>query len=362
MAVYKDKERGTYYYQTRLEFPDGTKKQSKRRGFKTKKEAKAAEAAAIEQAKNQTYETPDMLFEELAKEYADWYALRRKNSSTMKIKGVLENHLIPKFGKTALKDIRTKHIIDYQSELIAKYSSNHATKIHTVLSATFNHGIKSEYIKENPARLAGNVSAENKKRMEYWTLDEFRVFIRHVDDPLFYALFMTLYYSGMRKGELLALTWADIDFEHNTINVDKTEYYRTITPPKTKASIRKLLMPEFVMSLLRNLWVERKPELGHVVFGEFRDSISTSRLDIWFHKYIEKSGVKKIRLHDFRHSHASYLINNKSIPSVVAKRLGHGDVATTLNTYSHLFPSTEKEAVLAMEDDFKSAKILKMLP
>lgn len=362
MAVYKDEERGTYYYQTRLSFPDGTKKQSKKRGFRTKKEARVAESLAIEAAKHQVKETPNMKFEDLAREYIEWYSLRRKVSSTMKIKGVLENHLIPKFGDNILKDIRTKNIIDYQSELIGKYSTNHATKIHTVLSATFNHGIKNEYIKDNPARLAGNITGGHKKKMDYWTLDEFREFIRHVDDPLYYCLFMTLYYSGLRKGELLALTWADIDFENNTINVDKTEYYRTITPPKTKASIRKLLMPKFVMVLLTKLKIEKRPELSYVVFGDIKESISTSTLDIRFHKYIKLSGVKRIRIHDFRHSHASYLINKKSIPSVVAKRLGHGDVATTLNTYSHLFPSTEKEAVLSMEDDFKSAKILKMLP
>lgn len=98
--------------------------------------------------------------------------------------------------------------------------------------------------------------------------------------------------------------------------------------------------------------------MTYVVFGEFHDHISTTTLDRKYAEYVKAAKVKKIRLHDFRHSHASYLINRNTIPSVVAKRLGHKDVGTTLNIYSHLYPSTEKEAVLKMEDDFKTAEII----
>lgn len=362
MAVYKDEKQKTYYYHTWVTYPDGTKKQKKKRGFKTKRDAQLAESAAIEEAKNFRPEEKKMLFSVLAEDYLKWYKLRRKDSSYRKISSIVEVHLIPKFGKKAIDKIRPKHIMDYHSELIPKYSPAHVTKIHTVLSAVFNYGVKQEHLKENPARLAGNAEVEIEKHVNYWTLEEFRRFVEVVDDEVYYALFMTLYYSGMRKGELLALTWGDIDLDNNTINVDKTEYYRVITKPKTKASIRTLLMPKHVMTLLSRLKAKRDPKMTYRVFGEFNDSISTSTLDITFHRYIKKAKVKKIRIHDFRHSHASYLINNNVIVSVVAKRLGHGDVATTLNTYSHLYPSTEKEAVLAMEDDFKSAKLLKMIP
>lgn len=93
-------------------------------------------------------------------------------------------------------------------------------------------------------------------------------------------------------------------------------------------------------------------------FGTIKDSVSTTTLDRRFEKYVADAGVKKIRIHDFRHSHASYLINKGTIISVIAARLGHGDVATTLNTYSHLYPTTEKEAVLDMENDFRPAQVL----
>src|SRR5690625_44980 len=145
----------------------------------------------------------------------------------------------------------------------------------------------------------------------------------------------------MRKGELQALTWADIDYNNNTINLDKTIYNNNITTPKTQSSIRKLLMPNHVMLLLNNLKNKVKPKTGYVVFGEVYDCISTSTLDRRYAEYLKESQVKEIRLHDFRHSHASYLINNNTIISLISHRLGHSDVATTLNTYSHLYPTTE---------------------
>src|SRR5699024_8658942 len=115
-----------------------------------------------------------------------------------------------------------------------------------------------------------------------------------------------------------------------------------------------------VMLLLNNLKNKVKPKTGYVVFGEVYDCISTSTLDRRYAEYLKESQVKEIRLHDFRHSHASYLINNNTIISLISHRLGHSDVATTLNTYSHLYPTTEKEAILKMEDDFKTADVIQL--
>ena len=356
MSVYKDNDRGTYYFVTRI-----SGKQVKRRGFKTKKEALLAEAKLEDEGIAEEVET----FEYIANEYLEWYQKRRKESSYYKIESIVRVHLIPYFGKKELKDIRKREIIKFQDMLIdSKAKASHVKKIHTTLSAIFKFAIKNEYTNENPASVVGNVDLKEEKHVNYWTLEEFKAFIKCVDDDLYYALFMTLYYSGMRKGELLALTWADVDFNTNLINIDKTEYNRKVTTTKTAASKRKVLMPKFVMDLIKKLKFARavkfqvEPALTHVVFGEIKDSISTSTLDRKFEKYVADAEVKKIRIHDFRHSHASYLINKGAIVSMIASRLGHADVATTLNTYSHLYPTTEKDAVLDMENDFKQAQII----
>ncbi|OEC03481.1 integrase [Lysinibacillus sphaericus] len=354
MTVYKDEARDTWYFITRIEQPDGSKKQVKRRGFKTEKAALLAEAKL--EAEDIVEEV--VTFEFVANKYMEWYKKRRKVSSYKKIESVVRVHLIPYFKRKQIKNIRARDVVDFQDTLIGEKSPAHIKKIHSILSAIFNYAKRQEYVRDNPATIAGNVDLEERKHINFWTLEEFKAFIKCVDDDLYYALFMTLYYSGMRKGELLALTWADLDFESNVINIDKNNYYGQITTTKTTSSTRKILMPKNVMNLLKAIKLEKSPKMSYVVFGEIKDSISVTALSVRFEKYVNLSGVKKIRIHDFRHSHASYLINKGTIVSVVAKRLGHSNVATTLNTYSHLYPSTEQEAVIQMENDFKPAQVI----
>lgn len=358
MPVYEDEERGTYYFITRVPKKGGGTRQVKRRGFETKREARIAEAKIISDAEDNLLEEENPTFKFVANEYLEWYEKRRKVSSYRRIKGIIEYHLIPEFGKKKLKNIRNRDITKFQNKLIDDLAVSTAKRIHATLSAVFNYAIKQEYTLNNPARTVGNIDMEENKRVEYWTLDEFKQFIKVVDDEILYAFFMTLYYGGMRKGEALALTWKDIDFENSEISIDKTVYNRIVTTPKTSSSIRRIIMPTHVMNLLAGLKLKNNPKIDYVVFGEFKDHIATSTLDRKYDEYVSKSKLTKIRIHDFRHSHASYLINKGTIPSLVAKRLGHGDVSTTLNTYSHLYPTTEKETVSQMEDDFKPAKIL----
>lgn len=352
MAVKKDDKTKKWFFYGK--HTDG--KQYKRRGFDTKKEATIAEMKFREEYEQRK---EAMLFSDVADEYMEWYEARRKVSSVYKVKSVIKIHITPTYGDKRIEDITAGDVMDHQTDLIKRgYSGASCAKIHAVLSGIFKYARKKEYINDNPATLAGGPQIKKNKITDYWTLEEFKEFIVHVDDDMYYTLFMTLYYSGMRKGELLALTWADIDFENSTINIDKTEYKRIIQTPKTESSIRKIHMPKHVMRLLDALKTKRKPKQNYAVFGEFTTSISETGLSKRFYKYIERSGVKKIRIHDLRHSHASYLINKGIIVSVVAARLGHSDIATTYNTYSHLYPSTEKEAVLTMEDDFKPAQVI----
>ncbi|HDX9641462.1 TPA: tyrosine-type recombinase/integrase [Bacillus mobilis] len=351
MTIYKDEKRGTYYFVVRVRQYDGTLKQVKRRGFKTQEEARIAEAKAL----IDTETTSSLSFYQVAESYFEWYSQRRKQSSINVIKNVIYNHLLEEFGKMKIDKITARHVMNYQNKIIHNYSAEFLKKIHTTLSAIFNFAIKFHGLTNNPARIAGNFEIESNKRMNFWEFDEFKQFIEVVDEPLYKAFFTTLYYSGARKGELLALTWKDIDFEGKTVDINKTEYNRQVTKPKTKASNRIIMLPTFVMDLLEdiknNAALTTPVKNDYVVFGEFFDSISTTTLDRRYARYVKIAGVKKILLHEFRHSHASYLINKGVSPLVVAQRLGHSDVATTLNTYSHLYPSKQAEAVAFMESD-----------
>ncbi|MGX5571763.1 tyrosine-type recombinase/integrase [Bacillus toyonensis] len=350
MVIYKDKERGTYFFVVRVRQFDGTQKQVKRRGFKTKKEAREAEAKMLVEKETNS----SLTFAQVADSYFDWYCQRRKESSIVTIRNVIYNHLIPEFGKIKIDQITPKHIMNYQNKIIQKYSAKHLKKIHTVLSAIFNFSVKFHGSTTNPARITGNFEKESNKRINFWEFDEFKQFIRAVDNPLHKAFFSTLYYSGARRGELLALTWADINFKDSTIDINKTEYVRQITEPKTKASNRIIMLPDFIMDLLAHLKnaaaLTQPIKNDYVVFGEFYNSLSPATLHRKFEQYVNKSGVKKIVLHEFRHSHASFLINKGVNPLVVAQRLGHANVSTTLNIYSHLYPSKQAEVIAFMEN------------
>lgn len=351
MSVYKDKQRGTYYFVTRI-----NGKQVKRRGFKSNKEAKRAEASFI---LDDSIDLENPSFEYVTNEYLKWYKKRRKESSYNKVEGITRINLLPVFGKKKINDIRNRDITNFHDDLIDNYSVAHGKIIHVILSAVFNFAIKQEYTKNNPARNVGNLEGKPKKHMDYWTLDEFKAFISHVDEFMYYVLFMVLYYSGIRKGEARALTWGDINFKGNSLNIDKTNYKGAVTTTKTGVA-RQIQMPRFVMRLLSQLKSESDPKMTYVVFGEFHKPVGLTTLGRRFNDYIKMSGVKKIRIHDLRHAHSSYLINKNVSISIISHRLGHKNASTTYDIYSHMYPSTEKEVVSNMEDDFKSAEIIEL--
>jgi integrase len=210
MVIYKDKERKTYFFTIRVRQNDGSFKQIKRRGFKTKKEAKEAEAKAI----LETEKTSVMSFREAAYSYFEWYSKRRKKSSIHVIRILFTIISIMNLDK-----ITPKHVMNYQNKIISLYSPDFLKKIHTVLSAVFNFSIKFHNSTINPARIAGNFEIDSNKRIYFWEYHEFKTFIEVVEEELYHAFFSTLYYSGARKGELLALTWGDVDFEGKIINI-----------------------------------------------------------------------------------------------------------------------------------------------
>ena len=153
----------------------------------------------------------------------------------------------------------------------------------------------------------------------------------------------------MREGELLALTPRDIDFKNNKIHISKT-YYREdrediITTPKTDCSTRTIEIPEFLKKEIAE-YVEKHFQMPE---DERLFPIVARTIQKRVARYIEASGVKKIRVHDFRHSHASYLINQGVQPLIIKERLGHKDIKITMNTYGHLYPSQQKEVAKMLD-------------
>jgi integrase len=188
--------------------------------------------------------------------------------------------------------------------------------------------------------------------MEFWTVEEYRKFMETIEPGTrYYIIFEILFWTGCRIGEMLALTPKDVNFETNQLSISKT-YYRTnrrdiITAPKTKQSVRVVEIPEFLTKEIQE-FVE-----GH--YGMPDDErmfpIVQEAVQHKLKHQCEKSGVKKIRVHDLRHSHVAYLINKGVEPMLIKERVGHKDIRITLNTYGHLYPNQSRTVADLLDNE-----------
>ncbi|OLF28706.1 MULTISPECIES: site-specific integrase [Staphylococcus] len=349
--IYKDKQRGTYYF--RITYYDRTnkRKEIKRSGFKQRKEAvkKCNEIMNELEGIGHINKLP---FNELANEYLDWYSARRKSSSVKSLKTHLNNHLIPYFKSIDVFEMTTQDIMKFQNrKLKENHSGEYLKKMHIFIVSLLNHAMKYHGLQNNVASLVGNFEVESNKRFNYWTLDQFNQFYEVLPTLEQKVFFKLLFYSGARKGEVRALTWEDINFKEEYIHINKTDYHGEVTSPKTKAGIRDIYLPTHMMNDLKNYhsWYKEHNMYkdSYVLFGTFFKAFSESKIDRWFTNAYKllPDDFPRIVIHEIRHSHASLLINHGASLMVIAQRLGHSSIEEVSTRYGHLYPSTQKEIV-----------------
>ncbi len=347
MSVTKDKNTGKWMSQIRIKDWTGKEIHKKKRGFATKREALQWERDFI----NQSSGSLGMSFMDFIELYIQDIEKRLKPSTVANKRFLIDLKIIPYFGKFPLDAIKPTDIRKWQNELTSyrdengkPYSQTYLKTINNQITAIFNYAVKYYGLKENPCHKAGSMGKKNADEMEFWTKDEFATFIEAMKDrPASYAIFMTMYYTGIREGELLALTPADIDFEKDTLTINKS-YQRLggkdiITTPKTPKSNRVVMLPEVLKTVLRNYMEKCYGLQPDDRLFPYNKSFLYREMQIG----IEASGVKRIRVHDIRHSHASLLVELGFSPLLIAERLGHERVQTTMNTYSHLYPNKQVE-------------------
>ena len=303
-----------------------------------------------------------MSFEAFVEIYTSDLKARLKESTWQTKDHIIKTKIIPYFGKRKINEITTKDVIAWQNELLAfrddkhkPYSQTYLKTLHNQLSAIFNHAVRYYDLHSNPAAKAGNMGNEERKEMLFWTKEEYQKFSEEMmDKPVSYYAFQMLYWTGIREGELLALTPADFDFERGTVKISKT-YQRikgrdVITSPKTKKSNRTIQMPDF-------LCTEMKEFFGMQYGLKKKDRIFTINKG-YLHREMERgakaAGVKRIRIHDLRHSHISLLIDMGFSAVAIADRVGHESIEITYR-YAHLFPSKQKEMASKLDDINKGA-------
>ena len=272
---------------------------------------------------------------------------------------IIRTKLLPYFGRLKMCNITAQQIITWQNEMLnhrdengKPYSPVYLKTLHNQLSAIFNHAVRYYNLRENPCKKAGGMGKNKNREMMFWTKEQYLKFAEvMMDKPLSFYAFEMLYWCGLREGELLALTPADFNFEKRTVSINKS-YQRlnkqdVITDPKTPKSNRVIQMPKFLCDEIQDYLKQ--------LYGVQPDSrmfpISKSYLHREMDRGCKATGVKRIRIHDLRHSHISLLIDMGFTALAIAERVGHESIDITYR-YAHLFPTRQVE----MADKLDSLK------
>lgn len=316
----------------------------------------------------ETQSTKSFSFSELANSFLSEKKVRCRETTYDGYEILLKTHILPFFSNYKLSEIKPFTVRTWQNELLSKGLKNrYIRRIDTLLVSIFNYGVRFFELPNNPASLAGPIGINPDKIVNFWTLQDFNHFISHIKDPCLHLAFNTLYWTGMRIGELLALSSNDVNYAEGFISVSKTLHKSkrklVITPPKTKKGRRDIYIHDV---LLKEIQTYIKSNQLDIVSS---DSINVSGLEsfdasnykrlfpysaeyIRYHmyKYTKKSKLSNIRVHDLRHSHASLLIELNVSPLLISERLGHEKVETTLSIYSHLYPNKQKQLTQLLEN------------
>jgi len=346
MAVYKESDANTWRVIYRYTDWMGERKQTSKRGFLTKRDALAWEREQLQKTKADL----DMTFDSFVQTYTSDMKSRIKENTWATKEHIIRTKLLPYFGKRSISEIQPKEIISWQNEMINYKDANgkafspvYLKTLHNQLSAIFNHAVKYYGLMLNPAAKVGNMGKAKSREMLFWTKEEYQKFAdAMMDKPISFYAFEILYWCGIRVGELLALTPADFNFKSCTVSITKS-YQRlkgrdVITEPKTQKSNRVIKMPQFlceeIQEFLKTLY---RIEPDDRIF-----TITKSYLHHEMDRGAKQAGVKRIRIHDLRHSHISLLIDMGFSAIAIADRVGHESIEITYN-YAHLFPSRQTE-------------------
>ncbi len=346
MPVFKDGLRKTYY--VKLYYTDwtGQRRQKLKRGFEKSREAKAWEREFLDKQQG----TPEMTFQALYDIYIEDMGHRLK-VSTMKPKQYLfMHHIVPFFKDKPINQITPADIRKWQNKVMkAGLKETSQRQINNQLNAILNYAVKYYDLPKNPCKVTGSIGKAKAGRVDFWTPEDFNSFIAKINDITLTVAFNTLYYTGMRCGELLALSIKDIDLKAGTISISKT-YHRhnqtdVITSPKTTGSTRLVTIPPFLTDCLKE-YINKNYGIGP---EDRLFQITRYKLGICLKDACEASGVKPIRIHDIRHSHVSLLIDMGFSPYLIAERIGDS-VDMVNNIYGHLYPNKHSEVASKLQD------------
>lgn len=331
MPAYKDTKRGTWYvkysYTDRI---SGKRKQILKRGFPTKREAVSWEAAQ----RSTQISTTSMTFRELMSRYFDYRKPRQRTVENYS--NMLEIHF--PFMDTEVEKITKARLLDWYVDLTNKgLAPGTVNLVLVVVKGIFKFGSLYYELPDNSLTLRRLKGV--KRKYDTWTIEEFNAFLEAVEGDLYKVLFLFLYWTGVRKGELRGLQYTD--FKDGTVHIQRQMTDHGLAPLKTDSSERTLKLPDVVQEAIQPVLEACSEERPFVFGGE--GPIPNVTLYDHFNRAVNKSGVSRIRIHDFRHSFATNMICSGAPIVAVSRYLGHSTITMTLNTYTHLLEKSDDE-------------------
>lgn len=355
MPVYKDKERGTWYYDFTKTI-NGVAYKRKKRGFLSKTEALLAEQNAIKNLGQEPKEkNADLTLDEVFDIYLLYRNTKNKITSITASKKRYKNHIQPFFGNTKVKDINNKDLFTWKVNFLKNdFSESFSNMIIGEFKRLLDFALKKEYINNNSLvdeldKVTLNKIIPERNVLTFEQIDKFLNSFLKEDDPIEYDYWLYFYafaYSGMRPNEFRALQVKDIQGDYlcvnKTINSEVKRKADLLQTPKNVNSNRKVIMPHEIIELL--LEHTKGYEPNDFIFGKtkaFRQTSLNRKLEL----HLKVAGLPRIVLYGFRHSHATNLIKAGVPIKVVSKRLGHKNASTTMNVYWHLFQEDETQVL-----------------
>lgn len=356
MSIHRNDKTGKWDVKFRYKDITGATRQTMKRGFPTKKAAQQYEIDFRLKQQGQL----DMKFGDFVELYLAEKGSQIRSTTLETKENIIRTKILPYFENRKIQDIRPVDIKRWQSDMIkAKgknnkpYSQDYLRTINNVLSSIFNYAVNIYDLRSNPVRKAGGMGKQVLKDDDFWTKEEYQKFSEYVaKHPDYYYAFEILYWTGIRKSELLALTPADFNFKDNTMRINKQRIVDhknwKITDPKTDKGNRVIVIPQFLADEITcYISLLYKPAADDLLFNFGR-----SDLNKMIKRGAEAVGIKKIDVHGLRHSHVSLLINNGFSALAIGDRVGHESQDITYR-YAHLFNEAQSKMAAALENEKK---------
>ena len=352
----------------------GKKMWTTRRGFKTKKACQLAQNRLIVDVQENGFQKQRTdTFQEVYDLWFEQYKDTVRESTWCKTEEMFRLHILPQFGSKKLASVKVLFCQKTLNEWFKTVPSRY-THLKSYAAKVFEYGITLEIITKNPMKSTTNPIEKKEyvedNKLNFYSKEELKTFLsytKELKNPMAHVFFYLLAFSGMRKGEALALQWKDINLEDNTVSINKTltrgaKGRLIIVPPKTKKSARTIsLDPQTIVVLKQWRSNQRIDSMkfgyntlqpDQLLFPNTSNALmQPSRSRKWLNSiYNKHSNLKQITTHGLRHTHCSLLFESGASLKEVQERLGHTDIKVTMNIYAHVTQKKKDETAMKFAD------------